>query len=233
MARRKSRRRRPFQEDEYLDIETEFPDRGSGWSDRFSGVGGHFIDILKLVCGICLISVLYAVCVSFAAELARLDHSMRVDFWVGVIAFLLLSLFLWEPEGLYARGQKVLGASFSFFKPLARIIAAVIPFYTLLIFIVYALCSLGVQSVWLQRYLLFLSGFTVCMHMVFLSRQERSRKYDFLKSHYVFICVCAFTISIVLLAGLFSLAFNEFSFADFINRSGQEVRQAVRAVWRF
>lgn len=226
MARKKSRRRKTYPSDEYLDIETGLSEPG-GWGERFSGVTGHLVDIIKLAVGVCLVPALFAAAAAFSAELGSLEQALRMDFWAGVAAFLVLFLFIGEPAALYTRGQRIVAGVFSFFKPLSRIAPAFVPFYTVLIFVIYALVSLGVESVWLQRYLLFLSGFSVSLHMVFLSRQERSRKYDFLKSRYVFICVLAFSVNIILLAGLFSLAFDTFSFAGFISRMGQGIRQAL------
>ncbi|MCG8429695.1 MAG: hypothetical protein MJA29_00775 [Candidatus Omnitrophica bacterium] len=232
MARKKSRRRRsPLQDEEYLDIETDFPDEG-GWSDRFSGLSAKLFEVFKFLLGICLMPFLYASTVSFLTEIRRVPHALSVDFWAGVISFLVMHLFIWEAVSVFVRGQRLFAAAFRFYSPLARLVPAVVPFYTLLVFIVYGFLALSIKSIWLPRYILFLAGFTFILHLVFSSRAARSGRHDLLWANYIFGFSLSYISNLIVLGALLSLSFRQFVFTRFITRAADGARQVWYEVFR-
>ena len=94
-----------------------------------------------------------------------------------------------------------------------------LPIYTILIFVLYGLLTLGIKADWLIEYTLFLIGFSSILHLTFSAKTIRTKKGDFLKANYIFGFSFIFILNIALLALGFSLVFKEFSFVNYCNIS--------------
>lgn len=219
-------------DNEYLDIQTDFKPESPGLKEKVSGGFQYVLGVLKFLLGISLLPFVYSASVAFLNQLRSIDHSFQTDFWAGVITLLLVHLFLWEPAFVYARGQKMLGTAFNFFKPLVKVAPSLLPVYTIIVFIVYGIVSLMNKSEWPPRYALFLAGFSSALHLVYSARSVRSRKSDFLKANYIFSFSFIYVTNLVLLSFFLSLGFKAFSFPQFFNSGFQEARQIFEAVFR-
>lgn len=222
---------RRFPETELPDLEADFKPRAT-LGDKISGFSRTAFGVIKLILGIALLPFVYSVTAAFLNDFILIDKALQVYFWRGIIALLIIYLFIWEPAIVYVKGQKILELVFNFFKPLVRIAPYLLPIYTIILFVVYGLLSLVVRNEWLIRYSIFLTGFTLCLHLVFSAKTIRSKKSDFLKSNYIFGFSFAYILNIALLAFCLNLVFKEFSFVNFSNNAISAAQNIFYAVFK-
>jgi len=199
---------------------------------RFSGFYSKAFGVIKFILGICLLPFVFSTSVAFLNEFSSADKYLQSIFWNGTIAFLAIYLFAWEPLAIYNKGHKLLEIVFSFFKPMVNVAPYLLPIYTILIFVLYGLLSLGIKADWLLHYALFLAGFTIVMHLVFSSKSIRGKKGDFLKGNYIFGFSFIYILNLALLSFCFSLIFKDFSFVNFCNSSFSIAKDIFRALFK-
>lgn len=187
---------------------------------------------LKLAIGLCLLPALYAVTFCFIGELAKLEEAAVRTFAWGIIGFLLLYLFVWEPAVIFKKGQRVLEVIFRFFAPLVKVAPFVLPIYTILISIGYfiGLNFSGMKE--LTPLFIFGIGFSLALHLVFSAKTLRAKSGDKLKANYIFGFGCIYILDALLLALFFNLAFEHFSFLAFFNGSYQLSKGICLAVFK-
>jgi len=190
-----------------------------GFSSKISGLSSKAFGIIKFILGVLLLPFVFSTAVSFLNEFGLLKLALQEIFWSGVVSFLVVYLFIWEPAPIYNKGHKLLEIVFSFFKPMVNVAPFLLPIYTILVFIIYGLLSLMIKSAWLLEYTLFLIGFSAILHLVFSAKAIRTKKGDFLKGNYIFGFSFIFILNLILLASGFSPMFKEFSFVNFCNIS--------------
>ena len=176
---------------------------------------------LKLAIGLCLLPALYAVTFCFIGELAKLEGAAVRPFVWGVIGFLVIYLFIWEPAIIFKKGQRVLEVIFRFFAPLVKVAPFVLPIYTILISIGY---FIGLQFFGMKGFIplfIFGIGFSLALHLVFCAKTLRAKSGDKLKANYIFGFGCIYILDALLLSLFFNLAFEHFSFLSFFNGSYQ------------
>ncbi len=212
--------------------QSDFDGLAGDFSSKISGLSSKLFGLVKIILAVLILPFVYSSSVSFLNEFAQVDAHLQQIFWNGVITFLLIYLFAWEPAVIYSRGHKLLEIIFSFFKPMINVAPFLLPIYTILFFIIYGLLSLGISSRWLTEYTLFLVGFSTILHLVFSARTIRSKKGDFLKANYIFGFSFIFILNIALLAFGFNLIFSNFSFINFCNISFNIFRGIFYAVFK-
>jgi len=203
----------------------DFSSKISGWSSKLFGV-------IKFILAIIILPLVYSSIVSFNNEFTQVDKGLGQIFYIGIVTFLAIYLFIWEPAVIYNKGHKLLEIMFSFIKPMVNVAPFLLPIYTILFFIIYGLLALGVKSTGLIEYTLFLIGFSSIMHLVFSAKAIRSKKGDFLKANYVFGFSFIFILNIFILALGFSLVFKDFSFVNFCNVSFTMFRDIFLATFK-
>ncbi|MBM3250557.1 MAG: hypothetical protein FJZ09_06960 [Candidatus Omnitrophica bacterium] len=201
-------------------------------SGRFAAFAQKLFQVVKFLFGLGLLPFVYAFTLSFLGQFSQVDSALRPYFWFGVASFLAIHLLVWEPAAIYNSGHKLVELIFAFFKPLVGFAPYVLPVYTLLAFFLYGLFSVFDKSAWALHYCLFLTGFTVILHLVFSSRTLRSKKDDFLKANYIFGFAFIYLINITLLACGLYLILQEFSFGAFFNSAMSQATGIFRAAFR-
>jgi len=189
------------------------------FSSKISGLSSKLFGVIKFILAMIILPLVYSSVVSFINEFTQIDKGLQQIFYNGIISFLAIYLFIWEPAVIYNKGHKLLEICFSFFKPMVNVAPFLLPIYAILFFIIYGLLSLGIRSNWLIEYTLFLIGFSSILHLTFSAKSIRSKKGDFLKANYIFGFSFIFILNLALLSLGFSFMFNEFSFVNFCNIS--------------
>lgn len=208
------------------------PDMPGGDSpSKVPGLSNKAFAFVKFVLGICILPFVYAITVSFLAEFQMVEPSLRINFWSGVISFLIVYLFIFEPAKVYQKGQQVLEVVFHFFAPLVKMAPYVLPIYTIIIFFLYLVVSFFIKSNELISYFMFCFGLSIALHLVFSAKSLRLKQ-DFLKANYLFGFSLVYIINL-LLAGLFlNLLFEKFSFVNFFNNAFLSARILFGAVFK-
>lgn len=211
----------------------EFPqDGGGGFSLKIPGFGHKLFGITKFILGICLLPFVYSVSVSFLQEFAQVEVISRNYFWAGMVTFLLVHLFVLEPALIYQRGHRILEVIFRFFAPLVKVAPALLPIYSIVIFVLYLLLSLFIKSRGFFYIFLFIFSFSLILHLVFSAKSLRSKQGDYLKSNYIFGFSFIYIVNVLLLSLCLNLVFKEFSFVSFFNSSFQQAGNIFYAVFK-
>ncbi len=224
MARRKFPRNRDLDEFEKIDVEPQGEEGGPEginlspeMQSKLQTVKNGSLSLLKLVLGLSFLTFVYSSTLAFIAEFKNIELKFQKPFWDGLIAFVLVYFFVWEPVKLYQKGQKILEAIFRFMAPLVKVAPYVLPIYTILLFCLYPLFNLLLPNDQTLVYFMFLFGFSIALHLVFGAKSLRTKQGDFLKANYTFGFTLVYMINIVLLGLLLNLVFEKFSFVNFFN----------------
>lgn len=209
----------------------ESPSKGNSQS-KITGFSNRTLAIIKFILGICLLPFVYAFSVSFLSEFSMVEKLSQNYFWVGLVSFLIVYLFIWEPAIVYAKGQRLLELLFSFFKPLVRVAPFLLPVYTIVLFFAYIILTFVFKSGGLINYFVFLFGFSIGLHLVFSSKSMRSKQADFLKANYIFGFSFIYIINIILLAVFLSVIFEKFSLLNFSKSSLQLAKNIFHVVFK-
>ncbi|MFA7303031.1 MAG: hypothetical protein WC015_00850 [Methanoregula sp.] len=203
--------------------------KGSG--KKASWIANKIFDVIKLILGLCLLPFVYSVTISFMDQIAYIELPLQNCFWAGVIALLLVYLFVWEPAVVYEKGHKLLEIIFSFFQPLVKVAPYLLPIYTVVIFILYLFLSVFIRQSWLIEYAMFLFGLTLSLHLVFAAKSIRSKKGDLLKSNYIFGFSFMYILNIGLISLFLNFIFKEFSFVNFSNSAYSIAGSVFKAIF--
>lgn len=212
--------------------ENAFPEQSGGIKAKLSHASSRLFSIVKLLLGLLLLLFVYSSTVSFLNEYAAVPAKVRNWFFIGIVSFLVLHHFIWEPAVVYAKGQKILQKVFSFFAPLVKVAPYLLPVYTLLLFGCYAVYSVFDKGLEPLKYFMLLFGVTMGLHLVFSAKSLRSRQGDFLKANYIFGFSFIYVLNVSILALGFSLLFDKFSFVNFCNHSFKLAGDILHAVWK-
>ncbi len=199
---------------------------------RMSGFSGRVFGIVKFILGLCLLPFVYSLSVAFIKELDLIDFKLQWYFWGGVIAFLAVYLFLWEPVTVYSRGQKLVEAIFKFFHPLVKFAPYLLPVYTIILFVLYAPAAAIFKSADLINYFIFFFGFSIALHLVFSAKSLRLKQGDFLKANYLFGFSFLYLVNIALLGLGLSFIFKEFSLVNFYSGSFRAASDIFYLIFR-
>ncbi|MEI6631788.1 MAG: hypothetical protein WCL25_04155 [bacterium] len=212
--------------------EKEFPKSESAGSlkSKLGGLYNRSFSIIKLILGICLLPFVYSATRAFLNEGSVLDKATSSYFYSGLVSFLVVYLFIYEPVIIYARGQKILEAIFRFFTPLVKVAPYLLPIYTILLLVLYPLYVNFNKSANTLRIFMLLIGFSIALHLVFSAKSLRSKQGDFLKSNYIFGFSFVYIINIAILALGFSLFFPKYSFVNFCNQTFELAQGIFTAV---
>jgi hypothetical protein len=197
-----------------------------------SGFANSVFSIIKLILGVGLLPFVYSSSIAFLTEFALIPKPLQNYFWSGVIVFLAVYLFIWEPAIIYAKGQRILEVLFNFFKPLVKVAPFLLPVYAIILIAVYGVLSITVGSGWLLEYTIFLIGFSITLHLVFSAKTMRTKNDDTLKSNYIFGYSFIYIINLALLAFCLSTIFQNFSFVNFCNNLFLTGKNIIIAVFK-
>jgi len=203
-----------------------------GISGKLSGLYGKLFGVIKFILGVCLLPFVYSSSIAFMGQFGVIDIGLQNCLWSGVITFLIIYLFVWEPALIYTKGQKLLELVFNFFKPLVKVAPFLLPIYTIVLFVFYGFLSLFIKDSWFLRPVMFLFGFSIILHLVFSSKSIRTRKGDFLKGNYIFGFSFIYILNISILAFGLNLIFKGFSFVSFSNATYSTAKDVFYVIFK-
>jgi len=215
----------------------EFPKKQSariseGSKPRISGISDKAFGIIKFILGICLLPFVYSGTVSFLKQFGLTEKAFQGYFWAGIITFIILYFFVYEPAIIYRKGHRLLEIVFSFFSPLVKVAPYLLPIYTLIIFVAYLLLSLIFKSREFFYSFLFIFSFSLALHLVFSAKSVRTKQGDFLKANYIFGFSFVYIVNLLILSLCLNLLFKEFSFVNFFNDSFHIAKNIFYAVFK-
>jgi hypothetical protein len=194
---------------------------------HMQNLASKVLAVIKLLLGLTFLAFVYAGSRGFFTKFRLADPDLQACFWSGIVAFLIIYLFLYEPAVVYQKGQKILAFVFKFFNPLVKVAPYVLPIYSLLVFASYPLLKMWLSARDAGAIVVFLGGFSWTLHIVFSAKTLRSRQNDFLKANYIFSFTLIYILDLLFIAFLLSLLVGKFSFVGFFQGSFE----AARGLW--
>ena len=174
-------------------------------------------EILKFIFFILLLPLFVASTVGFIKELENLPAGLSLFFQRGILIYLLIHLFIYEPQPLYQYGQNLVIAIFRFFAPLVKVAPFFLPIYSIVILILFYFFDLIFKSPSWENYFMFAFSFTLTMHMVFTAKALRAKDSNVVKPNYFFAMSIIYIVSVFLISLLFGLVSKDFSFPGFFD----------------
>jgi len=191
-----------------------------------------FLSIIKFILGLCFLAFVYTGSFGFLKELKNADPALQKDFWSGVITFVIIYLFFYEPMRLYQKGQKILTFIFKFFAPLVRFAPYVLPVYTIIVFALYPLVTMLWKGKVVLEYFIFIAGLSLSFHLIMTAKTLKNRQGDFLKANYIFGFTLVFILNLLLVAICFQLLLDKFSFYNFWVGAYEESQRIWHSAFR-
>ncbi len=161
----------------------------------------RFSQFIKLVCIIGIFPIFVGFIKGLLFEIKELGALFHNSLYWGIASYLLLHIFLIEPLKFYKKTQRFLQVIFGFFSPLFRVSYYIIPFWIIILIILYLILCKVFEWEGVKFLFFFFSGFLFSMHIVCVAKilkvDELRRLVDYL-----------FMILIVLIINVFFFAFN-------------------------
>jgi hypothetical protein len=234
--RRFPKNNKDFEEFEKIDVEPNLdagaPEGGlpPAIQSKLQALTKRSLSVFKLLLGLSFLTFVYSSTKAFVAEFSNIELRYQRPLWEGLVAFVIVYFFVYEPAKVYQKGQKILEVIFKFFAPLVKVAPYVLPIYTILLFCLYPLFALIFPYDETLVYFVFLFGFSLALHLVFGAKSLRTKTGDFLKANYIFGFTLVYIIDVLLFSLLLNLVFEKFSFVDFFNVAYKTSHEIIVAV---
>ena len=195
-------------------------------------MGNKIFEILKFVFFILLLPVVVASTIGFVQGLGALSKETIEFLLYGIVVYLFIHVFIYEPQPVYQYGQNLVTVIFRFFSPLVKVASFLFPIYTILLLIISYFVGLIFKSKDLGNYFMFTISATFTMHMVFTAKILRDKDSNIIKPNYFFAISLIYVINIFILAMMFNLILGEFSFIKFFSTATTLAGNVYRAVFK-
>lgn len=180
-----------------------------------------------------MVPVVIAVTMAFCQGILAFPAHERAGFALGIMVYVFVHLFVFEPKGFYGLGHRLVAEIFRFFAPLVNVAPLVIPIYTILLLIFYYFATLfsRAHGNWSCVYM-FLVSFTLTMHLVFTSKSLRESGGSAAKPNYLFSMTWVYAVNLFLIAMLLDLVMADFSFPRFFTSASQTAGWIYKVIFR-
>jgi len=176
-------------------------------------------EILKFVVFLFLIPLIIALTVSFCQEFRSLPIGYKLAFNWGVVVYLAVHLLLFELNGIYLFGQKLVVFIFGFLGPLVKVAPYFFPIYSILLMIAFYFENQFFNSWKIDLILIFFISFTLMMHLVLTAKALKGSDSGVVQPNYLFAMSSIFVINILLVSLLLHLIIPEFTFMTFFKHT--------------
>jgi len=168
--------------------------------------------ILKTLGFLLILPLIIAFVMAFQSQVLSLSAKKEAWMLWGAGSYIALNLFVYDFKSVYDFGKTWVEKIFSFFKPAGY----VLPVYAVILTTVYVIIFLLGKAASVQPYLLFAIAFSMAMHLVLTARDIYESDGSILKAHYFVTFGAIVLVNILIMSLLFTWAFSEYSFVDFI-----------------
>ncbi len=175
------------------------------------------VDVLKGIFAALLIPLVFSITFSFSSEMETLKHRYFAIFFNGVATYLIMYLFVFDFQGVYRYGQKLVTEIFKFLDPLVGVASYFLPIYSLLLLILYYIAGFFLKEKSFGPMFVFFVGFTFAMHMILTAKDLKEEDSNPVKTNYFFFMSIIYIANMFLLALMCTLVMPKFTFAAFFN----------------
>lgn len=212
--------------------------------------------IIKIIFGLLLIPIDIFLVINFCREITVIPmlSAAQAMFLYGIAAYAGIHIFVIKPDFLYvfahesthAVTAKLFGGKIFDFKVSSKggsvktnkanttvaLTPYMIPFYTIIIFLIYLGISFFRDVKPLTGYFIFALGMTLAFHLVQTAEYLRQKQPDIIKSGYIFSMPLVVFVNIAVTAAVLSFLFAEFSFKGMVLSTFDQTRELYVQVWQ-
>ncbi len=193
------------------------------------------IIVLKFVFAALLIPLVVGTVLALQGEISQFDGALQRALYTGTLVYVVMKFFVYDLDAVYKFGQSIVGFCFQFLKPLMNFAPYVIPVYTIIGIVAYAIIramgALGGKEP-LGLILIAAIAFTFSMHII-LTAQDLYKKDSIPgKPNYFFAMSLIFIVDVFFMAILMGLAGKGFSFVSFFQKLGNASGHIYMAVFK-
>jgi len=185
-----------------------------------------FLNILKLVAFVLLIPLIVAVSISFYRHIYALGAPFGYSFLAGVLAYMVVHIFVFQPMSIFQFGQNLVATIFRFHLLVARSCQLIFSLYTIILVVLF---YFGQRFfLWEERILSFLMGFvgfSYAMHVVLVAQELRETDLSALRPHYFLVVGLTYVVNLIGVGVMLSLVLPAFNLAGFFQTSGSLATQ--------
>ncbi|MDP8260461.1 MAG: hypothetical protein P9L96_05650 [Candidatus Gygaella obscura] len=179
-----------------------------------------FLNTLKLILGLLILPFVISVTIVFIKYISQIEKVALSYFINGMVFFLVLYLFVYEPRFFYKKGQHFLEVVFRFFAPLVKTAPYVLPIYVIIFGLLHFVLRLFSDSVYILYYSLFLCSFSLIMHLSFSARILRPKRIEYASiANYIFAISIIYIVNILVFGSILNFMLESFSFSGLFNGS--------------
>jgi len=178
-------------------------------------MGDAILSIFKFVLAVILFPIVAGCLLGFYEHMSHYSTNAQNFLQYGALSFICVYLFLYQFEAVHEFGQQTVRRLFAFMSPLTNLVANVLPFYTILIMLVFwAVKSFGSGGA-NEHYFVFFSSFTLTMHILLVSHDLRDHERSPLKPKYFLTIASVFIVNTFLYVALMDLVRGEWTIPQF------------------
>ncbi len=193
------------------------------------------IIVLKFVFAALLLPLVIGTVLALRGEVAQFDAALQNALYAGTLAYVVMKFFIYDLDVVYKFGQSIVGFCFQFLKPVMNFAPYVIPVYTLIGIVVYAIIHatgvIGGREP-LGLILIGAIAFTFAMHIILTAQDLYKKDTIPAKPNYFFAMSLIFIVDVFFMALLMGLAGKGFSFVSFFQKLGGASAQIYMAVFK-
>lgn len=186
--------------------------------------------IVKIILAILLLPIVIGSTIAFQQELSRFDALSRNALIYGMGSYIILKLFVYDFSHVYLWGQNLITNMFQFLKPLVNLAPYVIPVYSMIVLIAYAVVACFGKVALYKSVFLFLFAFTFVMHIVLTAQDLYKKDGSAIKPTYFFGMSLVYILDVFLIALLASLILPGFSFPEFFGDLTAKTKEIYQLV---
>jgi hypothetical protein len=187
-------------------------------------MGEGILNIIKIILTLLLFPFLYIFATRFHHHLTVYPNNPQDFFLFGVMGFLLVFLFIYQFFGVFEVGQKITGQAFRFAAPLDKFMANCVPFYPVVIMLLfYIVRNLFKFSDWNHQFLFF-AGFTMAMHVLLVAQDLQGEERGVFRPNYFFSISVVFLANILVMILLMDLVYGKFTLFNFFKNNFFDVK---------
>jgi len=188
-------------------------------------LGNFLLTLVKLVLTVFLLPLVYACTLKLHAHFDFYPGVYYEMFRWGLIVFLVSFLFIHQFWEVQEFGQKIMLNLFQFMAPLDRFVSYLLPFYVIVVMLVFYVTTrlLGINS--LDGQFMSLSGFVFGMHILISAQDLQNQEKTPVKANYMFVILFAFIMNICILILLMDLTVGRFTFLAFISSVAAQAQE--------
>lgn len=195
-------------------------------------MGEAILNLVKIVLTVVLFPFLYVFASRFHQHLTVYPHNPQEFFLFGVLAFLLVFLFVYPFWGVHEAGQKLMGSVFRFAAPMDRLLVNLLPFYPLMVMLVFFIFRNFLKVNDWNHHFLFFAGFTMAMHVLLVAQGMQSEEKGVFRPGYFFAISLVFLCNMLVMILLLDLVYGQFTLFKFFQNNFFDVKMIYREAYK-